>query len=1117
MNPQTNDSSVTNEAASLCDFLVIIALEEEFKYFSSALNLAYEAEERDGLSAYTFRLRAPGGGYAKGVVSFLGDMGIADAQLHTYRLIDLYRPGLVASIGISGIIDSRLRLGDVAMATESDDVLYRSKIIQKDPTQPLTFEDLKYGGESYRTTEQLCDKLKNFKFSNRDSWDAWVNNSVGEVKSLLSQKDLSFLKENKFVADWPEVYFDPVACGPWVGAADKLKKILRLRNRNFLAMDMESVGVLAAAYKHRSRPQTVVLRGMSDLADERKEQLDEINSGAIRRWAMDNASHLFGLLIENVEVSSYSKRRTDSPGEGASSGVEVAEKLHRDVVRQYLQSPYEEHSSVQDYSYADYSALFSFITAGGADTPSHLFDKISEAVQSSSSPQPLRVEGLPGTGKTSFLSILYWYFFDLYTQGKSDLLPVFINLHHYNELIPQRDNTLPLQNQVVNAIKRDLSPLEEHVRQSPSQPLLVIVDGYDEFARFQVATWDYLSEMLRTCRHLKVVGSRESPDQTGANPADKFDAVYRLRSVEVSDPAFGDFIKSFLKVASPSAPATAAGPVREAIARIKLKTVDLFTLSLLLENYKHERNNVPYTFSEILKSYCRRFLEQRLSQSSSRADALDRAAKLAFAYEIKEERNFGDEEEDRVFLDLIQRHVRLREFLVAHFVTSELLKITRGDIKAAESLRFVYPFRVNRLCKEIINQSPKTQYKVAQAVEFILKADEVHPYAKAQACYFAGRLEHEQAKGLAKKALEALSNSFEVQDRKSHHEKPDEFHLLLWRSLYISLIYLGNSTAQRKYVEGLLSDPQKDSINRGFHLEYYGDQPVINSAMLSNRDNLGPYAKTFEQLYSNLKSSRNNPIFEIEVHTLCSLAQHRHVIGRFKDADRARLVSLIEELLKRQRIRNESLKNYVHAIGRHLEQQPFTVGGVFDSYYKIKRVKRSGWVDRGILDGESVADHSYGAYLLALFLLPDTSDDKSYSKEGIMNMLLAHDLSEAITGDILPKNKSEETDRREREVYEEIKMLGTYDGLGRMEKVAELWEEFKAGATLNARVAKDLDRLENLVQLWIYKAEGQEIRDFDSWRQELLDAVETDPGLQVMEKLKGFYEREGEVPTGEEI
>lgn len=1115
MNPQTNNALAAYDNPSVCDFLVIIALEEEFKYFLSALNVEYKAENRGGIAAYFFQLRAADG-YAKGAVSFLGDMGIADAQLHTYRLIDSCRPGLVASIGISGIVDNRLRLGDVAVATESDDVLYRSKIIQDDPTQALTFEALKYGGESHRTTEQLYDKLKNFKYSNRDAWDAWVNSSVSEVKSLLSPKDLGLLKEKNFVADRPEVYFDPVACGPWVGASEKLKKILRLRNRNFLAMDMESVGVLAAADKHWSRPQTAVLRGMSDLADERKEQLDQINGGAIRRWAMNNASHLFRLLIENVEVSFYSKREPDSPADGAASSEGVAEALYQKVVRRYLGFPYQERSSVNNHSYDDYSALFSFI-ADAPGTGADLFDKIFEVIQSSHSTQPLRVEGLPGTGKTSLLSILYWYFFDLYAQGKSDILPVFINLHHYNEPIPRRDDSLPLQSQIVNAIKRDLSSLEEYISQKPSQPLLVIVDGYDEFARFQDVTWDHLSRMLKTCRHLKVVGSRERLDQNGG-ALDKFGAVYHLRPLEVSDPSFGDFVRAFLNVSCPPAPAAAAAPIMEAIGRIKLKTVDLFTLSLLLENYRHEGNNVPYTFSEILKSYCRRFLEQRLSQTGRESDALDRAAKLAFAYEIKEERNVGDGEEDRAFLDLIQRHIRLREFLVAHFVTSELLRITKGDINAAESLQYVYPFRVNRLCKEIINRRPSTQYKVAQAVEFILKAASVHPYAKAQACYFAGRLEHEQAKGLAKKALEALSSSFEAHDRKSHHERTDRFHLLLWRSLYISLIYLGNSTAQRKYVEGLLSDPQKDLINRGFHLEYYGDQPVINSAALSNKDNLGPYAKTFEQLYTNLKSPRNNPIFEIEVHTLCSLAQHRHAIGRFKDGDRARLVGLIEELLKKHRIRNESLKNYVRTIGRHLEQPVFTVGGVFDSYYKIKRTKRSGWVDRGIFDGESVADHSYGAYLLALFLLPDACEDKSYSKETIISMLLAHDLSEAITGDILPKNKSEDTDRREREIYEEIKMLGTYDGLGRMEKIEELWEEFKAGSTLNARVAKDLDRLENLVQLWIYKAEGRNIRDFDSWRQELLDAVETDPGLQVMEKLKGFYEREGEaLPSVDDV
>jgi hypothetical protein len=50
-------------------------------------------------------------------------------------------------------------------------------------------------------------------------------------------------------------------------------------------------------------------------------------------------------------------------------------------------------------------------------------------------------------------------------------------------------------------------------------------------------------------------------------------------------------------------------------------------------------------------------------------------------------------------------------------------------------------------------------------------------------------------------------------------------------------------------------------------------------------------------------------------------------------------------------------------------------------------------------------------------------------------------------------------------------------------------------------VAKDIDKLENLVQLWTYTADGHSIDDFEKWNRDLIDSVKTAPGIQVLEKL----------------
>ena len=61
----------------------------------------------------------------------------------------------------------------------------------------------------------------------------------------------------------------------------------------------------------------------------------------------------------------------------------------------------------------------------------------------------------------------------------------------------------------------------------------------------------------------------------------------------------------------------------------------------------------------------------------------------------------------------------------------------------------------------------------------------------------------------------------------------------------------------------------------------------------------------------------------------------------------------------------------------------------------LKRVRRRGWVLRGVTEPESVADHSFRTALLALVLARDDSFDRGRC----VAMALVHDLAEAVVGD----------------------------------------------------------------------------------------------------------------------
>lgn len=62
----------------------------------------------------------------------------------------------------------------------------------------------------------------------------------------------------------------------------------------------------------------------------------------------------------------------------------------------------------------------------------------------------------------------------------------------------------------------------------------------------------------------------------------------------------------------------------------------------------------------------------------------------------------------------------------------------------------------------------------------------------------------------------------------------------------------------------------------------------------------------------------------------------------------------------------------------------------------LKRIKRTGWVEKNITEAESAADHTFGVTLLAATVpLP-----KDVDRNQLIKMALSHDLGETIIGDI---------------------------------------------------------------------------------------------------------------------
>ncbi|HEV2085734.1 MAG TPA: HD domain-containing protein [Gemmatimonadales bacterium] len=125
---------------------------------------------------------------------------------------------------------------------------------------------------------------------------------------------------------------------------------------------------------------------------------------------------------------------------------------------------------------------------------------------------------------------------------------------------------------------------------------------------------------------------------------------------------------------------------------------------------------------------------------------------------------------------------------------------------------------------------------------------------------------------------------------------------------------------------------------------------------------------------------------------------------------------------------------------------------------RLKTVMRSGWTSDG--QQESVAEHTWRLCLMAMLLYGHTP---GIDLARLLKMCLIHDLGEAIGGDVpAPAQKAGES-KADHERSDLLQLIAPLPPALRQE-IIELWDEYEAAGSPEAKVAKGLDKLETILQ-----------------------------------------------------
>lgn len=738
----------------------------------------------------------------------------------------------------------------------------------------------------------------------------------------------------------------------------------------------------------------------------------------------------------------------------------------------------------------------------------------------------LKIKGPLGSYKNRIMQYLYLSV----VKNNDDILPLYIDIAFY-ERIAENDHKIS-ENDILAAFNQDVDNLAELLKGYNKKPVLFL-DGVRDFSRGNESLYycirkriEALKCKLVVCLDADFTINKQHRFNVHPLGSDVFSHYMNIGSMNLQKKAESiEFINNCIDISTIQLPTEiSAEQIYDCLVRLNFSSIDAYWLVYILKTVPKHFLDSKCNIADLYNAICIDILG-----NSGRVDS---ASDLAYEFE------FGtvDSDNTNLFYDvrwrLIRKHRSILDFLIARQYVkkvSELNLIKGNDEHNAESLAFfnmVLQKSITRFVTAMLKGVDDYEHQIMKIAKY--HYDLLSLFGKSELTFWMARLQNPKRK---KECVELLKSYHEKEIARYNraedidpNEKRDIAFLL--RGINVSLIYEKDRDALEFYLNSLLKDKTANSVNRGFHLEYYGDKPYIpNKTLLDFEDDITKGEKTLTVLCLSLDNriiSRDvsSYVAILEVMTICNLIQARieqshkentlnvkqYVIKCLRYLDwilpQKALRDLPEVVIYFKWMRDE----FTAMCKSAKETVAYSHASPFNRFSQAKAVERTGWVEHKVPNPENIVEHMYNCWLIGLLYLPNNYDDDTYNKNHILQMLLLHDLGETVTGDINRPEKSKkqaEYDEKENMVMQYLLLTGTYPGAVDLTQYIDCWNEWDAKNDLNYFIAKDIDNIQTIYQFCDYYNHHQEIftdDDITYWLSGI-DELETEPGKDIAEKL----------------
>lgn len=768
------------------------------------------------------------------------------------------------------------------------------------------------------------------------------------------------------------------------------------------------------------------------------------------------------------------------------------DNTHDIVMNKFIKRKYKD-AEMSTEMFEAYSKLFqSFVCVKYDDVEEqqvdNLFQFTASKVDETDNENYIKVVGPDGTGKSTFLSLLYLYLYEKFSDKKLKHYPFYINLHYYDSNVIEAENMDELNNVIKERITEDINVLIEFSKRNPDVNFLIIIDGNEKYERTHLKSGIFLEDLLgKINNHKKIICLGEKTNIHSYR--ERKENIYNIDNLTTYTFHFSSIyinqkdkweneIVKFCKIFGNEKQAYS---ISKCIDRFRIKEIDYNLLTIFCDVSKKINLESISSISDLYHQYCLKHFDKNEKR-------LNICATLCYKYFMTKE--FIDQQyiaQNWKEWELVHQHKTVSNYLLALYYSKIIFEGKAENVKQFEC---VFTNGINTFLKTIINKTKSNQRDTLKFCRILFQENDFR--IRAQAAYLVGRVEdtllQDEAKELLRSQLKLRSVTNIPNDNKGREL------LFAERSVLVSLLYLGDVSAGEILLKYFFDSLTMNEVNRAFYIQYYED--VIREPEIVNLydDGQAQITCTISVLFNYINAellkdelewtTQSRNVFQIYLFTLCSLIQQRLDAKHGLSVEIEKLKSVLADTMNRlENYLEEDMRNYIIMLQEDIFNSSYSIGHLYDELYEVKDIQRRGWVEK-IEQGsiqvdryENVIEHTYYAWLLGMLYLPDQrlpgKDYKKYDKKKILNCLLIHDLAERYVGDKLPEESTGVHRENEDECMKRILRHDMYAGIGNMNAYRKAWEDFGLDSKdINGRIAKEIDIIQAIYQFCVYKEQG---------------------------------------------